>query len=264
MPRARPRPWAVELGPPPCDASEPINCLTKMTDVPESSEGGSPTDPRLPVAELESVYERRFSSSDMVRKDGVWAEVVDYLQRFIPEGARVLDVACDRGSFIRHVRAGERWASDVRDMRGWLPDEVNFVQSSGLALDKALPLGQFDVVFMSNYLEHLLSRSEVVAQLAVAHRLLRDRGRVIVLQPNIRLVGGAYWDFIDHHVALTERSLVEAANLAGFTTENLITRFLPYSTLGRLPQGRSWVKLYLHMPVAWRLLGKQTLYVGRS
>jgi len=232
--------------------------------MPEVVDGELDGEPGLPVSTLESVYERRFSRADTNRKDGVWAEVVDFIQRFVPEHGRVLDLACDQGSFIRHVRARERWASDLRDMRAWLPADVNFVQSSGLELDRVLPLGQFDVVFMSNYLEHLLSRSEVVTQLGVAHKLLREGGRVIILQPNIRLVGGAYWDFIDHHVALTERSLVEAATLAGFTTEHLITRFLPYSTLGRLPQGRSLVKLYLRMPLAWRLLGKQTLYVGKA
>lgn len=216
----------------------------------------------IPASQLEGVYERRFSRSDSARKDGVWAPIVAYLQRFIPDEACVLDLACDRGSFIRHVRARERWASDIRDMTEWLPADIHFVQSSGLALDQALPVDHFDVVFMSNYLEHLLSRSEVVLQLEVAHRLLRSGGRLVVLQPNIRLVGGSYWDFIDHHVALTERSLAEAAVLAGFRTEQLTTRFLPYSTLGRLPQRPILVKLYLRMPLAWWLLGKQTLYVG--
>jgi 2-polyprenyl-3-methyl-5-hydroxy-6-metoxy-1,4-benzoquinol methylase len=207
---------------------------------------GSTTEAHLPVSDLESVYERRFGTSDTERKE------------------RVLDVACDRGSFIRNVRAGERWASDLRDVRSWLPEDVRFVQSSGLELDEVLPAGHFDIVFMSNYLEHLLSRSEVVAQMVVAHRLLRPGGKVMILQPNIRLVGGSYWDFIDHHVALTERSLAEAASLAGFTTERLITRFLPYSTLGKLPQNSYLVRWYLHVPVAWRILGKQTLYIGRS
>ncbi len=218
----------------------------------------------LGAPSLQDVYERRFSSSDTERKDGVWAEIALFLQRFIPEDARVLDVACDRGSFIRHVRAGERWASDLRDMRVWLPESIRFTQQSGLNLDKFLPQNHFDVVFMSNYLEHLQSASQVVAQLEVAHRLLRKGGRLIVLQPNIRLVGGAYWDFIDHTVALTERSLEEAAAVAGFATERVIARFLPYSTVGRLPQHRVLVRLYLRVPLAWYFLGKQTLYVGQA
>ncbi len=115
---------------------------------------------------------------------------------------------------------------------------------------------------MSNYLEHLESSDDVVRQLTVARGLLAPGGRVIVLQPNIRLVGPRYWDFIDHKVALTERSLLEAAELAGLRTERLITRFLPYSTKGRLPAARTLVRAYLAFPPAWRLMGKQTLYVG--
>jgi 2-polyprenyl-3-methyl-5-hydroxy-6-metoxy-1,4-benzoquinol methylase len=235
-----------------------------MDERSQTPEVRSTTEAHLPVSDLESVYERRFGTSDAERKERVWVELVDYLQRFIPDNARVLDLACDRGSFIRNVRASERWASDLRDVRAWLPEDVRFVQSSGLELDRVVPVSHFDIVFMSNYLEHLLSRSEVVAQMAVAHSLLRPGGKVMILQPNIRLVGGSYWDFIDHHVALTERSLAEAASLAGFTTERLITRFLPYSTLGRLPQHPVLVRWYLHLPLAWRILGKQTLYIGRA
>jgi 2-polyprenyl-3-methyl-5-hydroxy-6-metoxy-1,4-benzoquinol methylase len=121
----------------------------------------------------------------------------------------------------------------------------------------------FDIVFTSNYLEHLSSADQVIDQLRVVMRLLRPGGTVIVLQPNIRLVGGAYWDFIDHKVALTERSLAEAAEIAGLTTTRVITRFLPYTTKSRLPQHPLAARLYLALPPAWRILGKQTLYFGQ-
>ena len=117
---------------------------------------------------------------------------------------------------------------------------------------------------MSNYLEHLDSGDAVIEQLRVAAQLLRPGGRVIVLQPNIRLVGAHYWDFIDHRVALTERSVLEAAELAGLRTSELITRFLPYSTKGRLPAHPALVRAYLSFRPAWRLMGKQTLYVGEA
>ena len=85
---------------------------------------------------------------------------------------------------------------------------------------------------------------------------------MIVLQPNMRLVGPRYWDFIDHRVALTERSLLEAAELANLRTVELITRFLPYSTKGRLPTAPGLVRAYLRFRPAWWLMGRQTLYVG--
>src|SRR3981081_2302919 len=96
-----------------------------------------------------------------------------------------------------------------------------------------------------------------------AKQLRTPNGRVLVLQPNIRLVGGRYWDFIDHKVALTERSLQEAASVAGFTTVEMITRFLPFSTKSRLPQHPALVRAYLAFRPAWLLMGKQTLYLGQ-
>ncbi len=211
---------------------------------------------------LPELYEARFDEREISAKDAVWHEIVRYLQRYIDADAPVLDLACDRGHFIRWVSARERWATDIRDVREALPDDVRFVQASGLELGSVLPAGSFGTIFMSNYLEHLDTSDAVIDQLRVAAGLLRPGGRVIVLQPNIRLVGPRYWDFIDHRVALTERSLLEAAELAGLRTVDLITRFLPYSTKGRLPTAPVLVRAYLAFPPAWWLLGKQTLFVG--
>jgi SAM-dependent methyltransferase len=210
------------------------------------------------------LYDIRFGAQAAAAKDRIWREIVRFLGRWIDPTAPVLDIGCDRGHFIRFARGSERWATDVRDVAASLPDDIRFVQGSGLDLATLLPSGHFGTVFMSNYLEHLPSQDAVIEQLRVARQLLRPGGRVIVLQPNIRLVGARYWDFIDHKVALTESSLVEAASIAGLRTEKLIVRFLPYSTKGRLPTDPMWVRLYLRLPLAWRLLGKQTLYVGNS
>ena len=211
---------------------------------------------------LEQLYEARFDEREISAKQGVWDEIARYLQRYVDPALPLLDLACDRGHFVRAITASERWATDIRDMRAALPDDVRFVQSSGLDLATALPAAHFGSIFMSNYLEHLASADAVIEQLTIVRQLLAPGGRVIVLQPNIRLVGSRYWDFIDHRVALTERSLLEAAELAGLATDELTTRFLPYSTKGRLPAARLLVRAYLAFPLAWRIMGKQTLYVG--
>jgi hypothetical protein len=213
---------------------------------------------------LPELYDARFDEREVSAKDAVWREIVGYVQRYIDPDAPVLDLACDRGHFIRWAVGSERWATDIRDMRTALPPDVQFVQASGLDLAGALPTGHFGTVFMSNYLEHLDSSDAVIDQLRVVRGLLRQGGRAIVLQPNIRLVGPRYWDFIDHKVALTERSLLEAAELAGLRTVKLTTRFIPYSTKGRLPSNAALVRAYLAFPPAWRLMGKQTLYVGTT
>ncbi|HSS59891.1 MAG TPA: methyltransferase domain-containing protein [Candidatus Limnocylindrales bacterium] len=217
-----------------------------------------------PAINLKQVYELRFGAGDRNSKELIWKELGRYLQRYVTRDGRVVDVACDLGYFIRNITAAERWATDIRDMSAELPRDVRFVQASGLELAAVMPNDYFDAAFFSNYLEHLSSAEAVLEQLRVAYALLRTGGRVVVMQPNIRLIGGAYWDFIDHQTALTDKSLAEAATMAGFETEKVIVRFMPYTTKSRFPQHPLLVRAYLAFPPAWWLLGKQTLYVGRK
>ena len=58
---------------------------------------------------------------------------------------------------------------------------------------------------------------------------LRDDGYLIAMGPNARSVPGAYWDFFDHHVALTDRSMREILTKCGFKVDLCLERFLPYS-----------------------------------
>jgi SAM-dependent methyltransferase len=217
-----------------------------------------------PPIVLKEVYEQRFDASDQARKDEIWRVLGRFLQRYVPAGGRVVDIACDLGYFIRNVHAAERWATDIRDVGSALPPDVRFIRASGLDLADVLPNGAFDLAFFSNYLEHLSSTEAVLEQLRVTHELLKPGGRVLILQPNIRLIGGSYWDFIDHQTALTDKSLAEAATMAGFKTRQVIPRFLPYTTKGRMPQHPLLVRAYLSFPPAWLLLGKQTLYLGEK
>jgi SAM-dependent methyltransferase len=228
--------------------------------------GSEPTHQQEPLSEreLELVYRQRFTDEHAMRKEGVWRKVCRFLQRFVAADAPVLDVACDRGHFIRNIRATERWATDVRDVSHHLSGDIHFVRCDGPTMDAVLPPGYFGTVFLSNYLEHLRSASEIMQQLAAAQVVLRPTGRLIILQPNIRLIGHAYWDFVDHHKALTEKSLCEAVEATGFTVERVITRFLPFTTKGRLPQAAGLVRLYLALPPAWYMLGKQTLCIARK
>jgi SAM-dependent methyltransferase len=215
-----------------------------------------------PSHDLEHTYRQRFSEHDVVANEAVWKEIASYLQRYVARDGPVLDVACGHGAFIRHIVAGERWATDLRDVSGSLTPEIKFVQVEGGDMANSLPHDHFEMVFMSNFLEHLPSAEAVVQQIRQARLVLKPGGTLMILQPNIRLTGGRYWDFLDHQTPLTEKSLEEAANLVGFKRKHLITRFLPYSTKSKLPQSALLVHWYLRFPPAWWLMGKQTLYVG--
>jgi SAM-dependent methyltransferase len=211
---------------------------------------------------LPRIYARRFSDADSPRKGAVWREITRFLQRYIDPNSTVVDLACDRGAFINVVKAARRIAVDMRDVRQQLDPSVDFIQADGLSLRNCLPEASVDVVFMSNYLEHLESADAVIEQFAVVAQILRPGGRVIVLQPNIRLTGGTYWDFLDHKTPLTEKSLIEAARMADLDIDDVIVRFLPYTTKSRFPQNPWLVRAYLAFRPAWFVLGRQTLLVA--
>ena len=82
------------------------------------------------------------------------------------------------------------------------------------------------------------------------------------MQPNVRLVGGKFWDFFDHTLPLTEKGMAEAMTVAGLRVVESRARFLPYTTKSRLPQWPALVRLYLAVPPAQWLLGKQMLVVA--
>jgi SAM-dependent methyltransferase len=213
--------------------------------------------------DLPKIYARRFSEADVASRRGVWRELTRYLQRYVPPDATVLDLACDRGNFINQIVAANRLAVDRRDVRQHLDPDVRFVHCDGLSILDHLAPGSLDIVFISNYLEHLASADVVIEQLKVVAAALRPGGRAIILQPNIRLIGGSYWDFLDHRTPMTEKSLEEAGKVAGLEMEELVTRFLPYTTKSRFPQ-RPWiVRAYLAFPLLWRIFGRQSLYIAR-
>jgi 2-polyprenyl-3-methyl-5-hydroxy-6-metoxy-1,4-benzoquinol methylase len=209
-----------------------------------------------------AIYAERFPEAELERRFAMWQEIAAHLQRYVPADSAVLDIGAGEGYLLAALEARERWAVDLRPPWEPLASRIRFVQGSGLQPGGSLATASFDRVLMSNYLEHLPSASDVIRQFQVVRDLLRPGGQVIVLQPNVRFVGGAYWDFIDHKVPLTQHSLEEAATLAGLRTVKTIVRFLPYTTKGRLPIDRRLVRLYLRVPLAWRILGQQTLYIA--
>ena len=215
------------------------------------------------MVDVAKLYRHRFSAQEQAAKDRIWQVLVaHFFQRYIAADATVLDLACGYGEFIRHVRAGRKLAVDINaDSGSRLGPPIEFHLGPATRLD-FLADNSIDFCFTSNFLEHLPSKSVVNDVLAEVHRVLRPGGRFMAMQPNIRYAYAEYWDFYDHHTALSHLSAAEAFSLAGFDVVELIGRFLPFSTKSALPQHPALVRAYLACPWAWRFLGKQFLIVG--
>lgn len=212
-----------------------------------------------------AIYGRRFSAAENAARAATWEALCrSFFQRFVAESATVVDLGAGDGHFLRNIRAARRIAVDVGEQVQELEREgIEVLQVDATELASHLR-GVADVVFASNFLEHLPDKKTLLEVLAQVHRALRPGGRLIVLQPNIRYVGAAYWDYVDHHIALTEHSLVEALEVCGFELERLIPRFLPYTVKSRLGRFAPLTGLYLKLPLLWRLFGRQTLAIARA
>ena len=129
---------------------------------------------------LDDVYGRRFSDEEAVEKHALWRVICHHLQRYVEEGATVLDLACDRGYFIQNITAGERWATDVRDVSAFLPEEIHFVQTDGLTLDRVLPPASFDVWHDRAVFHFLTTWDDQQKYLEHLGRVLRMHGSAII------------------------------------------------------------------------------------
>lgn len=215
-------------------------------------------------AELQKIYETRFAGMREYR-DSIWRVLSDeYFKQWIPANAAVLDLGCGHCEFINNVSAKKRFGMDLNPdaLRQAAPGVEILLQSCSEfweAADDSL-----DVIFTSNFFEHLYTKRDLRDTLMQARRCLKTGGRIIALGPNIRYLPGEYWDFYDHYLALTELSLGEVMVETGFTVEKQIPRFLPY-TMSRGAQKPLWMlRLYLKLPFAWPLFGKQFLVVARK
>ena len=215
--------------------------------------------------DLEALYRHRFDEDDLPAKLAIWNVLCeDFFSKFITSTDTVIDVGAGYCEFINNVKCKRRIAIDLNPrLKDFASSEVEIRNESCTNLT-SIADGIADVVFMSNFLEHLPSKQLVLDTLVESKRILRAGGKLIILQPNVRFLPGAYWDFFDHHTPLTERSLVEAVTSIDLEPILVIAKFLPYTTKSVLPQSPWLVRLYLKFPLAWKVLGKQSLVVAEK
>lgn len=216
------------------------------------------------MQDVNKLYEKRFGG-ELRKRNELWKVLCEsFFQRYVGEKDVVLDIGAGYCEFINNIKCGKKYAVDLNEdtKRAAAPDVSVFTHSS---VDMpSLDSSSVDVVFMSNFIEHLKTRDDVLKTLREIYRIIRPGGKVLMLQPNIRYAYKEYWDFFDHYVPLSDKSLVEALQLEGFSIEKVIPRFLPYTMKSRLPQNAFLVRLYLKLPVAWKIMGKQALIIARK
>lgn len=213
---------------------------------------------------VQQIYRSRFDAQTQ-RRNEVWKALSKhFFQKYIPSASSVVDFGAGYCEFINNVVADKKVALDLNpDIFG---NAASDVEAHQVDVSEAWPVvaGSADVCFSSNFIEHLPDKQALLRSLAEANKALKPGGLILLLGPNIRFCYDEYWDFFDHHLALSDRSVEEALQLSGFKVISNVPRFLPYTMKSAMPTHPLLIRIYLALPLAWGFLGKQFFVVGEK
>jgi SAM-dependent methyltransferase len=212
---------------------------------------------------IDKIYQARFDPATIEAKRELWNVLVEqFLQQYIPTDAVVADIGDGYCEFINAVRCQKKYVVELNpDVTSYADPDVEIVISDAREISTLLD-ARVDVAFASNFFEHLPSKEVLFEVLAEIRRVLKDEGKLLIIQPNIKYAYREYWDFIDHHLPVTENSLGEALVATGYRVAECIPRFLPSSVSSSPSKSPKLLRLYLKMPPFWKIFGKQTFMVG--
>jgi SAM-dependent methyltransferase len=212
--------------------------------------------------DLQEIYSRRFRGT-LGYRNLVWQTLTaDFFSHWIRPADRVLDLGCGYCQFINHIACAEKYGMDLN------PSAADHAAKNVILLPQDCSTrwpfedNFLDAVFTSNFFEHLQTKSALESTLQEAMRCLKPGGKLIALGPNIRFLASHYWDFFDHYLALSDRSLVEVLEKTGFAVLECVPRFLPYSMVGSRQYPLIFLRLYLRLRPAWLIFGKQFLVIA--
>jgi ubiquinone/menaquinone biosynthesis C-methylase UbiE len=217
------------------------------------------------LSNLEALYQERFDAHGLVQKNKVWKIICeDFLQQFIEPADTVLDMGAGTCEFINNIRCKVKYAADVNpDTERFADEGVVLIRPKDYSLSE-LETSSINVVFASNFFEHMPDRQTILDILNSLKRVLVPGGRIIVVQPNVKYLTMHYWDFFDHQIALSHKSMREALVTTGFAIDMIRPRFLPYTFKSRFPKGRFFIRTYLKYSIIQQIFGKQMLIVARK
>ncbi len=211
------------------------------------------------MAENDAYFSTRLSYEP--KRDAIWKVITEYLQRYVPDDAVILELGAGYCSFINQVRGREKHALDVSDIV-----EKHAADSVTCHIRNCTDLSTFqtkyfDVVFSSFLYEHL-TREELNHVSDELHRILKPGGTVITLLPNFKYIARHYFDDYTHVQVFSHLSFSDYMVSRKFSLVDVQGRFIPYSFKSRLPQSVLLTRLYLKLP--FRPLAGNMLVVAKT
>lgn len=168
---------------------------------------------------------------------------LNLIRQFAPlEGARILDIGCGLGVYVRKFREFSDRVAGIDIDRRRLVEGARTTPGLMLSASEQLPFrdGVFDVVVLNEVIEHVNDDRATVAE---AVRVIRPGGHVVIYAPN-RL-----YPFETHGIYLGNRFVFGNIPLVNWLPNPLRKRLVPHA---RAYTRRGIRGTYARLPVAVR------------
>jgi SAM-dependent methyltransferase len=165
---------------------------------------------------------------------------LNLIRQFAPlEGARILDIGCGLGVYVRKFREFSERVAGIDIDRKRLVEGARTTPGLMLSASEQLPFrdGAFDVVVLNEVIEHVRDDRATVAE---ALRVIREGGHVVIFAPN-RL-----FPFETHGVYLGKRYVFGNIPLVNWLPGPLRRRLVPHA---RAYTKRDIRETYARLPV---------------
>ena len=92
---------------------------------------------------------------------------------------------------------------------------------------------------------------------------LAPGGVLAIMGPNFKYCAKDYFDCADHRSRSPTSRSQEHLIAAGYDGAEVVPRFLPFSFRSRLPASPRLTRMYLQMPLLWRVSGQAVPVAAR-
>ena len=159
----------------------------------------------------------------------------DFFVEHVDDGSRVLDIGCGYGAVARSIARARPNARVIgvdydkerlaQAMASDNPLNLSFVEADAT---KSVPPGPWDIVVLSNVLEHIADRTSFLSALIATTSAKRFLVRVPLFErdwkmPMRRTVGANYYSDPDHKIEPTQTEFREETARAGLAIDELTT-----------------------------------------
>ncbi len=208
----------------------------------------------------ESYEKTRFNFSR--HRKIVWEEIARYLQKDIPQNSIILDLGSGYCDFINSISGAKKYALDKYiDPEDYALEKVIKLFGDVRLMNKKIKNESLDVVFASNFLEHL-NEKNLEEYMTAIQKKLKKNGLFIIIQPNYRFCYKNYFDDYTHVREWSDISLKDYLKTMGFSILKCEAKFLPFSMKSKFPKNRVLVRMYLRSPV--RPFAGQMLVIAKK